>query len=199
MRAKAKKNRNSEKNRLGSFRIIAGLWRSRRLTFPESEGLRPSTDRVRETVFNWLAPYLPGAQVLDLFAGSGALGFEALSRGAAICQFVERQKPVATQLEANKNTLKASADIARTDALEWLQSNKRAFDIVFIDPPFRCNFVQKTIDLLLANDALAEGARIYVEQELEAALPVWPNGWTLLKEKEAGQVRYCLYGAGDSE
>src|SRR3990167_5049181 len=131
------KNRSSEQDR-GSFRIIGGQHRSRKLAFIEVEGLRPTTDRVRETVFNWLAHHVAGASVLDLFAGSGALGFEALSRGAAQATLIELDKTAAAMLAENARLLNATVTIVQTNALDWLdRPGTDTYDLVFIDPPFR--------------------------------------------------------------
>lgn len=193
MRARAKKNHKAEKTTMGSFRIIGGQWRSRRLSFPDSEGLRPTTDRVRETVFNWLSPELPGARVLDLFAGSGALGIEALSRGAGELIAVELDRKVAAQLSANRDLLGAHFEVVCADAISWLPSASERFDLVFLDPPFRKGLLAELVEALAHSDILTPDALIYVEQEKEATLPSVPANWSLMKEKVAGQVSYRLY------
>ncbi|WP_250655503.1 16S rRNA (guanine(966)-N(2))-methyltransferase RsmD [Alkalimarinus coralli] len=179
-----------------TLRIIGGLWRSRRLTFSAAEGLRPTTDRVRETLFNWIAPVLPGANCLDLFAGSGALGLEALSREASSATFID-QSPIATQsLKNNLQLLKAqNATVLNTDAVKWLSTAapEASYHIVFVDPPFRCGLVQQCIDYLQEDSILCKGAYIYIEIEKEAARPSTPEHWHLHREKEAGQVRYMLF------
>lgn len=199
MRAKVKKNRKAEKIPMGSFRIIGGEWRGRRLRFPEAEGLRPTTDRVRETVFNWLAPCLAGARVLDLFAGSGALGFEALSRGAKTLVATEKDPYAVQVLEDNRSLLNAKAEVCRCDALEWMLGCSDKFDLVFIDPPFRQDLVNRAIARLSDKGLLNFGAHIYIEQEKEAPAPLIPGHWRLLKEKVAGQLAYRLYLAEGSE
>lgn len=211
MPARIKKNHRGQKTRsygkkngndavqTGSFRVIGGEWRSRRLNFPALEGLRPTTDRVRETVFNWLLPYLPKASVLDLFAGSGSLGIEALSRGASELTSIEKSAQAATSLQENFALLGVSPERVRlecADALVWLKAElemQRPFDLVFLDPPFRKGLLAETLALIEASDLLAEGAVIYLEQEKEACAPVCPKDWVLLKEKVAGQVSYQLY------
>lgn len=199
MRARTKKHHKPEKNRQGSFRIIGGEWGSRRLAFPSVDGLRPSTDRVRETVFNWLSPYLPGAQVLDMFAGSGSLGFEALSRGAKHCVFLELSKSAVSALNENRELLQASASVVQIDALVWQHTETALFDLVLLDPPFRKNLLQPAIDALISSGSLAENALVYIEQEKELPAPIVPVGWQLLKQKEAGQVSYRLYEVCTSE
>ncbi|MFQ6372054.1 16S rRNA (guanine(966)-N(2))-methyltransferase RsmD [Shewanella sp. YIC-542] len=185
------------KNRPGSgqVRIIAGQWRSRRLPITDLEGLRPTTDRVRETLFNWLSGYLTGAQVLDCFAGSGALSLEALSRYAAFARIHELQRSAANQLQANLATLKCdAAQVIMGDTLQHLaRPADRQFDIVFIDPPFRKGLAQQTITLLQQQGWLKDGALIYVEVEAELATLQLPGQWQQLKEKQAGQVSYRLY------
>lgn len=178
----------------GNIRIIAGKHRGRKLPVLLAEGLRPTTDRIKETVFNWLMPYLQQSHCLDCFAGAGSLGFEAHSRGAKHVTFIELDKSAANQLTKNKVLLKAeSIDIHHTNSLSYLSENPTpSFDIVFIDPPFRQGLAQETINLLikgwLANDAL-----IYIETESENNQLDIPDSWHLLKEKASGQVSYRLY------
>ena len=188
----ARKQQN-KKSPLGSIRIIAGKHRGRKLPVLMAEGLRPTTDRVKETVFNWLMPYINDANCLDCFAGAGSLGFEALSRGAAQVNLIELNKLAAKQLLANKQLLKAdNVVVTNTNALDFLKTQpQQCFDLVFIDPPFRQNLITQTCQLL--NDGwLAEQALIYVEMEVEAKQEL-PSNWQLLKEKIAGQVAYRLY------
>ncbi len=182
-------------NQSGQLRIIGGQWRSRRLPICSLEGLRPTTDRVRETLFNWLAPYLPGARVLDCFAGSGALGLEALSRYADFAQLCELQTSAAKQLNANLATLKCdTAKVVQTDTLKLLSTPPtQAFDIVFIDPPFNQDMVNKTLFLLDKHKWLKQDALIYVETETQHGQLDIPECWVPLKEKKAGQVNYRLY------
>jgi 16S rRNA (guanine966-N2)-methyltransferase len=176
----------------GEVRIIGGAWRSRRIAFPASEGLRPTPDRVRETVFNWLAPYLPGAACLDLFAGSGAFGFEALSRGARRAVLVEKRLEVVAALRHNREQLKAGhADIVHADAVEFLRGPAEAFDIVFIDPPYASGLLGPCIEALGTGGWLKPGAFIYLEAP-EGEAPPLPPGWQLVRSKTAGQVGYHL-------
>lgn len=182
-----------------SLRIIGGQWRSRQLPIPDIEGLRPTPDRVRETVFNWIAPYLAGAYCADLFCGSGALGLEALSREAAHCTFVDASRTVTQQVQKNLATLNCShADVLNQSAVDFLESqanrenNTAKFDIVFIDPPFRKSWVDKILPLL-TKGWLAHNALVYIEMEKEAPAPDLDQQWQLLKEKNAGQLIYRLY------
>ncbi|KZE19963.1 16S rRNA (guanine(966)-N(2))-methyltransferase [Cronobacter sakazakii] len=178
----------------GQIRIIGGQWRGRKLPVPDSPGLRPTTDRVRETLFNWLAPYLVGARCLDCFAGSGALGLEALSRYAADATLLEMERGVAQQLQKNLATLKSSAaKVVNTNTLNFLNQTGEPHDIVFVDPPFRKGLLEATLNLLETRGWLAPQALIYVESEVENGLPPVPANWQLHREKVAGQVAYRLY------
>ncbi|MGI2217068.1 16S rRNA (guanine(966)-N(2))-methyltransferase RsmD [Shewanella baltica] len=179
----------------GQVRIIAGQWRSRRLPIQDLEGLRPTTDRVRETLFNWLANDLVNARVLDCFGGSGALALEALSRYASFAQIIELQRGAAMQLKENLQTLKCDkAEVLNADTLVVLQRGcEQGFDVVFIDPPFRKGLAEKTIQLLDTQAWLNDGALIYVEIESEFTQLAIPPCWHALKEKNAGQVSYRLY------
>ena len=178
-------------------RIIGGEWRSRRIGFPDHEDLRPSADRVRETLFNWLGQDLGGQSCLDLFAGSGALGFEALSRGAASVVMVEKSRSACAALRSNANLLGAkNLRLHCTDALEFAtaaQADAAArFDVVFLDPPFRSTLLEKALPLLVP--LLRPGARVYVES---AAAFVPAGGWRVLKHGRAGQVHYTLVTYGN--
>ncbi|QSX33525.1 16S rRNA (guanine(966)-N(2))-methyltransferase RsmD [Shewanella avicenniae] len=185
------------KNRPGSgqVRIIAGQWRSRRLPIHDLDGLRPTTDRVRETLFNWLSADIAGSQVLDCFGGSGALALEALSRYADFARIYELQTTAAKQLQQNLATLKCDhAEVLNRDVIAALSlPADRHFDLVFIDPPFRKGLATQTIDQLDKNNWLNELALIYVEVESELGALNVPAGWVQLKEKLAGQVCYRLY------
>lgn len=178
----------------GQIRLIGGQWRGRKLPVPHSPGLRPTTDRVRETLFNWLAPVIQGARCLDCFAGSGALGIEALSRYAGSATLIEFEKPVAQQLERNLALLNAQqGQVINANTLNWLAKNGTPYDVIFLDPPFRKGILQDTLGLLDANGWLADEAWIYIEAEVEhGPIPV-PAGWRLHREKIAGQVAYRLY------
>lgn len=188
-----KKNVKQSKS-TGTIRIIAGKHRGRRLPVVNAEGLRPTTDRVKETVFNWLMPYMQGARCLDCFSGAGSLGFEALSRGASQVTMLELNKSAANQLKANKKLLSAdNCDVFLTDSLSFLSVRpEKAYDLVFIDPPFRQSLVEKVIRLL-EKGWLAPNALIYIEQEAEAAQAPIPENWQQIKDKKMGQVYYQLY------
>jgi 16S rRNA (guanine966-N2)-methyltransferase len=175
------------------LRIIGGRWRSRTLSFPAVEGLRPTGDRIRETLFNWLAPILPDSRCLDLFAGSGILAFEALSRGAAHCSLVELNPAAVRQLRENANHLQAeNAVIHQTSALEFLaRPTTEAFDVVFIDPPFAANLWQPVM-ALLDGGLLQDDALIYVEAPVDQSMDLPPT-LQIHREKRAGQVCYRLY------
>jgi 16S rRNA (guanine966-N2)-methyltransferase len=178
------------------LRIIGGTWRSRRLQFPDVEGLRPSTDRVRETLFNWLQPTIVGARCLDLFAGSGALGLEALSRGAARVVFVDQHPQVISALRSNLQLLGSEAgSVVKADALSYLQGDPHPFDIVFLDPPFHQQLLQPSLQLL-QRGWLAPDALLYIENELPLGTPELPENWRLLRSKKAGQVAYHLVTNG---
>ena len=176
-------------------RIIAGHWRGRKLGFPDIEGLRPTSDRIRETLFNWLAPVVPGAVCLDLYAGSGALGFEAASRGAAQVILIDRDARVVQSLQENRRRFDADqVEVIAGDGLTCLAGRNQRFDIVFLDPPFaRPELLTQAINSLSSGDYLSEGAYIYIETAAQMAGIDIPNSWTLLKQKQAGAVRYCLY------
>lgn len=181
----------------GSIRIIAGKHRGRKLPVLMADGLRPTTDRVKETVFNWLMPYILGSNCLDCFAGSGGLGFEALSRGAEQVTFLEFNKSAAQQLKQNQELLNTgNATIVHTDTLSYLQTfseqNQQPFDVVFLDPPFRKQFIEKTASLL-NQGWLENNAFVYVEMEVDNNNQQLPANWHMLKEKVAGQVVYRLY------
>jgi len=182
-----------------SIRIIAGTWRGRRLPVLDSEGLRPTTDRVRETIFNWMMHDIHGANCLDLFAGSGALGFECLSRGAKFVQFVESQHKVMTSLSDNVSSLLSSADGLRAnivcqDALSFLSSvNHKRYDIVFIDPPFQSNLAVQAVQLLVNNNWLNDNALVYLEKDSKLDAIEVPSSWKVYRQGSAGQSNYTLY------
>ena len=189
----------------GQIRIIGGQWRGRKLPVTDSPGLRPTTDRVRETLFNWLAPHMVDARCLDCFAGSGALGLESLSRYAAHATLLEMERAVAQQLQKNLATLKAAnGQVVNTNTLNYLNQTGTPHDIVFVDPPFRKGLLDETLNLLEKNGWLADDALIYVESEVENGMPSVPASWYLHREKVAGQVAYRLYlresqGARDAD
>jgi 16S rRNA (guanine966-N2)-methyltransferase len=180
------------------LRIIGGEWRSRRVPFPAIEGLRPTPDRVRETLFNWLQNVTPGARCLDLFAGSGALGLEALSRGAESVTFIDQAPEATRQLRDNLNTLKSqNGEVINMSALTWLDSrntdNEPRYDLVFLDPPFRKDLLPTICILLEERNLLADNALIYIEAESEAVLTNLPANWESYREKKAGQITYRLF------
>ncbi|TNV20435.1 16S rRNA (guanine(966)-N(2))-methyltransferase [Buttiauxella sp. B2] len=178
----------------GQIRIIGGQWRGRKLPVPDSPGLRPTTDRVRETLFNWLAPSMVNATVLDCFAGSGALGLEALSRYAASATLLEMDRNVSQQLQKNLVTLKATnAKVVNANTLNFLAQPGAPHTIVFVDPPFRKGLLDETLALLERNGWLADEALIYVESEVENGMPAVPASWSLHREKVAGQAAYRLF------
>jgi 16S rRNA (guanine966-N2)-methyltransferase len=175
-------------------RIIGGAWRGRKLLVPAIPGLRPTPDRVRETLFNWLQLELPAARCLDLFAGSGALGFEAASRGAREVVMVESE-PVAVHLlrdAAQRMEAGQRVRVIHADALHWLREAPLPFDIVFLDPPYGSDLLQPAIAGLEHGGGLAAHARIYFECAAAGLSPELPPGWRVRREKRAGQVRYAL-------
>jgi 16S rRNA (guanine966-N2)-methyltransferase len=175
-----------QKNEL---RIIGGQWRSRRIRFASVPGLRPTPDRVRETLFNWLGQTLDGLRCLDLFTGSGALGFEAASRGAASVVMVERDAGALRTLRANAELLDAKQlVIVAGDGLEYVKTTSQRFDVVFLDPPFASDLAAAALALLPPR--LNEGALVYVETG--ESNPSWPAGWVQRKQGRAGQVRFAL-------
>lgn len=176
-------------------RIIGGEWRSRWVRFPGTPGLRPTPDRVRETLFNWLGQRLDGLACIDLFAGSGALGFEALSRGARRVVMVERDRQAAKALQAAAAELEArGAEVVEGDALAWIARGAERFDLAFVDPPYASDLAARSMAKLPAR--LNPGARVYVESAEPLALP---SHWTALREGKAGAVRFALYQFNEPE
>lgn len=177
------------------IRIIGGEWRSRKLTVPDAPGLRPTPDRVRETLFNWLAPYIGGARVLDAFTGSGALFLEALSRGASSGIALDLNTEAINNLRRNLELLDCdSAEVLRADALQYLSNTaERGFDIVLLDPPFHQDLLLTACQLLESNNWLNERAWIYTESEQAPSSLGVPNTWRLHREKHTGQVYYALW------
>ncbi|MGH8175238.1 MAG: 16S rRNA (guanine(966)-N(2))-methyltransferase RsmD [Steroidobacter sp.] len=175
------------------LRIIGGRWRGAPIVFPPVEAVRPSPDRVRETLFNWLQSHVLAARCLDLFAGSGALGFEALSRGAAQVTFVDREPQLARHLKQTLERLGSAAGAVFTeDARRFLQRPAHPFDIVFLDPPFASGDMLQEVCNALAHGWLADEAWVYIECPADAALPLTPHGWTVHRSRRAGQVGYHL-------
>ena len=192
------RGRNNRGSPSGRLRIVAGKWRSRLLPVADEPGLRPTSERIRETLFNWLAASIEGSRCLDLFAGTGALGLEALSRGAGEVVFVETSARAARVLQESVNTLAATgARLHKADAFNYLQGEPQPFDIVFLDPPFAADLLEDLCRLLDEGDWLADGARVYLEQDRDHPLPELPGGWTVLNDKTAGQVRYALVTVKD--
>jgi len=193
--ASVKKSSRGSKGQSGQIRIIGGQWRSRKLPVHDVDGLRPTTDRVKETVFNWLAPYINGAQCLDLFAGSGGLSFEALSRFADSALLLEKDRSAARQLSENLTMLGCdNGQVKNTDSLTFLASPaSQQFSLVFIDPPFRKDLLEQSCQLLEQQGWLSDDAVIYLEMESELSQVKLPDNWQCLKEKNAGQVNFSLW------
>ncbi|KXJ47444.1 MAG: 16S rRNA (guanine(966)-N(2))-methyltransferase RsmD [Cycloclasticus sp.] len=179
-------------------RIIGGQWRGRKIEFPSIDGLRPTTDPVRETLFNWLQPYLPQSNCLDLYAGSGALGFEAASRGARHVLMVEQDSRVVKALRTNKEIMQAAnVQLMHRPALDALKAKRKetdsSFDIVFLDPPFNQGELIECVKRLEESGYLSDDAVIYLECESTLALDFLPKNWLEHRRKKAGQVTYYLY------
>jgi len=177
-----------------TVRIIGGKWRGKKLSFPNITGLRPTPDRIRETVFNWLQFELQGARVLDLFAGSGAFGLEALSRGAAYAVFVEKDSKAVEQLNTQLRELRIdNAQVEHCEAIRYLQRNAdQPFDIVFLDPPYGQQLLKPCMADLENNHFLANNAYVYIEAEYTLKTLPLPQNWHLHRSKHSGQVSYHL-------
>tara|TARA_R110002073_G_scaffold190303_1_gene349090 strand:+ start:837 stop:1436 length:600 start_codon:yes stop_codon:yes gene_type:complete len=191
----------SRRGKLGQVRIIGGRWRGRKLSFPAAEGLRPTGDRIRETLFNWLAPHIQGARCADLFAGSGALGLEALSRGAAHCDFVDSASAALTGIRQHLRTLDAQ-DVGSCHALtaqQFLQQTLTPYDIVFVDPPFKLPLVEPVCASLTGSGLLADAALVYIETAAAQPPPTVPRQWTLHREKVSSGVAYRLFSTTDTD
>lgn len=179
----------------GSLRIVGGRWRGRRLPVPDQPGLRPTTDRIRETLFNWVAPWVEGSRCLDCFAGSGALGFEAASRGAREVMMLEHSAAAVRVLADSVATLDAEqvVSVRRTEALEWLATAPvEPFDLCFLDPPFGSGLLAPAVTELVSRGWLATNALVYLECNKSSSLPQLPEPCEWLREKQSGQVRYGL-------
>lgn len=187
-----------KRKKKGSVRIIGGRWRGRRLPVPDLPGLRPSGDRSRETLFNWIAPYLHGANCADLFAGTGVLGLEAVSRGAASVVLIEIAAPAAKAISANIALLQGNAPLGAVyvvhgDALDWLQScAPGSLDLVFVDPPFGTGLDVVALELLASGDCLSEDGLVYLETPRQDLDSMPAAGWVVVKEKRLGDVRMLL-------
>jgi 16S rRNA (guanine966-N2)-methyltransferase len=180
----------------GSIRIISGRWRGSKLPVANVQGLRPTTDRNKETLFNWLMPYVHNAQCLDVFAGSGGLGFEALSRYAKHVVFMELDKGAVENIQHNLLKLKADAQLAKVingNALQLLARCDQQFDLIFLDPPFHQGLLPEAISLIKHHKLLAPAGIIYIESELSAADYAIPSEWQLLKERQGSQLCSRLY------
>ncbi len=191
-----KKERATHAVATNRLRIIAGLWRGRRLAFPDSPGLRPTPDRVRETLFNWLAPVISKARCLDLYCGSGALGFEALSRGARSVTFVDNAPQVIAQLTNNAGLLGCTdAQIIHADALDWLNLQSEdvmsGYDIVFLDPPFRKNLLFDVCKRIEEKQLIKPQGYVYLEAERNHRLKL-PENWSVHRHKKAGKIDFYL-------
>ncbi len=175
----------------GTLRIIGGDWRGRRLEFPRSPNLRPTGDRIRETLFNWLASEVGGSRCLDLFAGSGALGLEALSRGARHCTFLETSSAAIEGINAHLSLLNAvdRGRVINTNALSWRDD---PFDIVFVDPPFSENLAIDSLRHIIDNQLLTDSALVYLEVASTASLEDLPPALSIVRDKRSGAVRYLL-------
>ncbi len=189
-----------------SVRIIGGMWRSRRVNFAGDADVRPTPDRVRETLFNWLRNEVAGTRCLDLFAGSGVLGLEALSRGAQHATFVEKSATAAQLIHDCLKTFGGSGAVIETDVARWLSLatpaaaaqqdsaglRARQFDLVFLDPPFGQGWLPRILDALHNGAWVAPGALVYLECERGLGAPALPMEWEMLKSKSAGEVGYHL-------
>lgn len=195
MKSSNKKPSAPSHNGPGFVRIISGQWRGRRLPVLDAAGLRPTTDRVKETLFNWLMQDTAGRQVLDCFSGSGSLAFEALSRHAVFATLLELDKSAVKQLQQHLLKLNCpQAEVIQTNALQYLQQQaKRQYDLVFLDPPFRQQLLLPAAQLLEQQGWLAPDALIYLECEKELNLASLPANWRLYKESIAGQLAYRLF------
>jgi 16S rRNA (guanine966-N2)-methyltransferase len=174
----------------GKVRIIAGKWRGRKLDVIDSPGLRPTPDRVRETLFNWIQQEIVAARCLDLFAGTGAFAFEALSRGAAEVIMVESNPKIVESLKQHAETLGSeNHTIQLADALSWLKQGIKGFDIIFLDPPFGQGYIEKCCAIIIEESLLNDNGMVYIESEKDLSLP---DGWTIKKQTKAGKVQSML-------
>ena len=185
------------KRSAGEVRIIGGRLRGRRIAVPDAPGLRPTPDRVRETLFNWVGPKMAGARVLDLFAGTGALGLEALSRGAAAVTLVEQQRVAVTALQETVQRLGVpEVRVVATDALSFLASDQGQYDLILLDPPFAADLLAPAVQAIVRHQRLAPDGVVYMEQPRDAGPPALPEGWNLHRSGRAGEVGYyLLHGA----
>ena len=195
MRKKVNQNKTAGR---GYVRIIGGKWRGRKITVPDSDGLRPTTDRIRETLFNWLMPYLSGAVCLDACAGTGVLGFESLSRGAEFVDFVEKERSISKNLASNLLNFNGNGVVYNSSIERFINEltvNKPVYDIVFVDPPFSADLQEVVCQKLLEKCCLSESAFVYVESELKHDV-IFPQSWEIFREKRAGKVKCQLLRCG---
>ncbi len=187
----------STNHKSNSVRIIAGEYRSRKLEFPSLEGLRPTADRIRETLFNWLQDSIQGETCLDLFAGSGALGFEALSRGASQVDFVEQNTAAVNSIRGNIERLDAKyGNVYCVDAFEWLGRyalDSKQYGLIFLDPPFKGEMLARAIVKIESANLLSDGGLVYIEKEKQSINDGLPSNWIEVKSKKAGTVQFGLY------
>lgn len=176
------------------LRIIGGFWRSRQIQFINTEKIRPTPDRVRETLFNWLAGHIEGAVCLDLFAGSGALAFEAISRGGKFATLVDDDAKIVAQLKQQKEILQTNAvEIKQQHALKYVRDDDKQYDVIFLDPPFNSDQLRKVIPLLLEKRLLSSTGLLYVESPSNQDTPQELKTLNCVREKITGEVRYALY------
>ena len=194
-RAESTRRGSQQQGQANQVRIIGGVHRGRRLRFPDLPGLRPTADRVRETLFNWLQGQLPGAACLDLFAGSGALGLESVSRGASRVVMLDRSAAVVDQIRSNVELLRLEGvEVEQAESLEWLgRPPVQPFDIVFVDPPFADDLIAACCQRLQEGGWLKPDAWVYLETDAATALPELPPDWRRRKEQRAGQVAFYLF------
>ncbi len=189
-----------QQGKMGAIRLISGQWRGRKLPVLQSEGLRPTTDRTKETLFNWLMPFIRGRTCLDTFAGSGSLGFEALSRYAEHVTFLEKDTAAAAQLKQNISLLDVSSHAAHVhcaDSLQKMTELPRQFDLIFIDPPFNQNLIPSTLQTIERANLLASKGLVYIECELPNAGYSVPANWLCVKDKQTKQVSFRLFEKQD--
>lgn len=178
------------------LRIIGGQWRGRKIQFEDLPTLRPTSDRVRETLFNWLAYFIPGSQCLDAFAGSGALGFEALSRGAKKITMLDQNPKIIHRINESieKLNCKQWVDLIQTDSIKWLkQQSEVSYDIIFLDPPYQSRLLLPSCNLIKKNQMIKPNGYIYIETDKNFELSQLPKEWKLIKHKKASQVVYNLF------
>ena len=185
--------KNNSKNR-GKVRITSGEWKNRNLEVPDIDGLRPTSERVRETLFNWLMPSIHKSVCLDLFAGSGSLGFEALSRGAKHCTFVEKSKLAFSQIKTTRTSLNAlNSEVHNCDAIDFLSSvHNHNFNLVFLDPPFSDDYLISSIESIHEYQLVSRGGYIYIEFNKNNDLSDLPDNWSVIRKKIYGNVCFIL-------